>query len=130
MKKTEKGKNLFIWKCHVAMTEKDAYISNEMQPQKHSLAFIHKNISLSSASRILSCLPMAYNTTAFLDNLTCTDYVDFGKSQDRFGLSSWSKNDFNYLDIQLKVLKREDKSANFSSEKNFTKGEADFNQFI
>ena len=28
---------------------------------------------------------MAYNTTETLDKLTCTDYVDFGKSQDRFG---------------------------------------------
>ena len=28
---------------------------------------------------------MAYNTTASLDKLNCTDYVDFGKCQDRFG---------------------------------------------
>ena len=27
----------------------------------------------------------AYNTTATLDKLACTDYVDFGKCQDRFG---------------------------------------------
>ena len=28
---------------------------------------------------------MAYNTLATLDKLACTDYVDFGKCQDRFG---------------------------------------------
>ena len=62
---------------------------------------------------------MAYNTTASLDKLTCTDYLDFGKSLDRFGRFSWTKNDSNYLDIKLKVFKREDKNA-----------EVDFNKFI
>ena len=73
---------------------------------------------------------MAYNTTETSDKLACTDYVDFGKSQDRFGRFSWSKNDFNYLDIKLKVFKREDKNAEFPLRQNFTMGEADFNQFF
>ena len=34
---------------------------------------------------------MAYNTTASLDKLTCTDYVDFGKSSNKFGRFSWTK---------------------------------------
>ena len=73
---------------------------------------------------------MAYNTIASLDKLTCTYYVDFGKSQDRFGRFSWSKNDSNYLDIQLKVFRREDKNAEFRLRKNLSMGEADFNQSI
>ena len=73
---------------------------------------------------------MAHNTTASLDKLTCTDYVDFGKSSDRFGRSSWTKNGSNYLDIKLKVLKREDKKAEFRLRQNLSTGEADFNQFI
>ena len=73
---------------------------------------------------------MADNTTASLDNLTCTDYVDFGKSLDRFGRVSWTKNDSNYLDIKLKVFKREDKNAEFRLRQNLSMGEADFNQFI
>ena len=73
---------------------------------------------------------MAYNTTETLDKLTCTDYVDFGKSQDRFGRFSWSKNDSKYLDIKLKVFKREDKNAEFRLRQNLSMGEADFNQFI
>ena len=72
--------------------QKHAYISNEMQLQTLSLTFIHKNKSLLSVTSMLSCLAMAYNTTASLDKLTCTDYVDFGKCQDRFGRFSWSKN--------------------------------------
>ena len=36
---------------------------------------------------------MAYNTTASLDKLTCTDSVDFGKCQGRFGRFSWSNKD-------------------------------------
>ena len=73
---------------------------------------------------------MAYNTTASLDKLTCIDYVDFDKSLDRFGRVSWTKNDSNYLDIKLKVFKREDKNAKFRLRQNLSMGEADFNQFI
>ena len=73
---------------------------------------------------------MAYNTTETLDKPACTDYVDFGKSQDRFGRFSWSKNDSNHLDIKLKVFKREDKNAEFRLRQNLLMGEADFNQFI
>ena len=73
---------------------------------------------------------MAYNTTATLDKLTCTDYVDFGKCQDRFGRISWSKNSFDYLDVKLKVFKREDKNAEFRLRQNLSMGETDFNQFI
>ena len=73
---------------------------------------------------------MAYDTTASLDKLTCTDYVDFGNSSDTFGQFSWTKNDSNYLDIKLKVFKREDKNAEFRLRQNLSMGEADFNQFI
>ena len=73
---------------------------------------------------------MSYNTTETLDKLTCNDYVDFGKSQDRFGRLSWSKNDSKYLDIKLKVFKREDKNAEFRLRQNLSMGEADFNRFI
>ena len=67
---------------------------------------------------------MAYNTTASLDKLACTDYVDFGKFQDRFGRIS-----FDYLDVKLKVFKR-DENKQFRLAPNLTMGEADFNQFI
>ena len=73
---------------------------------------------------------MTYNTTETLEKLTCTDYVDFGKCQDRFGRFSWSKNDLKYLEIKLKLFKREDKNAEFRLRQNFSMGEADFNQFI
>ena len=73
---------------------------------------------------------MAYNTTETFDKLTCTDYVDFRKCQDRFGRISWSKNDSNYLEIKLKVFKREDKNAEFRLRQNRSMGEVDLNQFI
>ena len=72
---------------------------------------------------------MAYNTTATLDKLTFTDYVDFGKCQDRFGRISWSKNFFDYLDVKLKVFKR-DENKQFRLAQNLTRGDADFNKFI
>ena len=72
---------------------------------------------------------MAYNTTASLERLTCTDYVDCGKCQDRFRQFSWSKNDSSYLDVKLKVFKKDDKEE-FRLVQNLTMGEADFNQFL
>ena len=106
----QKWKESPFMECHVTMNKNGAYISNEMQLQNHSLAFIHKNESLLSTTSILCRSPMAYNTTATLDKLSCTNYVDFGKRQERFGQFSWSKNDSNFLDIKLKVFKREDKN--------------------
>ena len=72
---------------------------------------------------------MAYNTTASLDKLTCTDYVDFRKNQDRFGRFSFSKIDSNYLDVKLKFFKKDD-NKEFRLVQNLTTGEADFNQFM
>ena len=73
---------------------------------------------------------MAYNTTASVDKLACTNYVDFGKNLDRFKRSSWTKNDSNFLDNKLEVFKREDKDAEFWLRQNLSMGETDFNQFI
>ena len=100
-----------------------------MQLQNHSSTFIHRNKSLLSAASILSRSPIAQNTTASLDKLTCTDYMDFGKCQDRFGQFSSSKNDSNYLDVKLKIFKKDDKKE-FGLVQNLTMGEADFNQFM
>ena len=72
---------------------------------------------------------MAYDTTATLDKLACTDSVDFGKCQDTFGRISWSKNSFDYLEMKLKMFKR-DKNKQFRLAQNLTMEEADFNQFI
>ena len=72
---------------------------------------------------------MAYNTTASLEKLTCTDYVDFGKCQDRIRWFSWSKNDSNYLDVKLQVLMK-DGNKEFRLVQKLTMGEADFNQFM
>ena len=63
-----------------------------------------------------------------MDKLTCTDYVEFGNCQDRFGRCSWFKNDSNCLDVKLKVFKKDDNKM-FQLVQNLTKGEADFNQF-
>ena len=72
---------------------------------------------------------MTYNTTASLDKLTCTDYVEFGKFQDRFGWFFWSKNDSNHLDVNLKVFKKDD-NRDFRLVEDHTTGEADLNQFL
>ena len=71
---------------------------------------------------------MTYNTTATLDKLACTYYMDFGKCQDRFGRISGYKSSFDYLNVKLKVFK-EDGNKQLRLAQNFTIGEADFNQF-
>ena len=72
---------------------------------------------------------MTYIATATLNKLACTDYVEFGKCQDRFGQISWSKNSSDYLDMKLKVFKR-DENKHFWLARNLTMEEADFIQFI
>ena len=71
---------------------------------------------------------MAYNTTALLDKITFSNYVDFGPSQDKIERFSWSKNHSNYLDVKLKVFKKDD-NKEFQLLQNLTIGQADFNQF-
>ena len=61
--------------------------------------------------------------------LTCTDCVDFRNCQDRCGRFSWSRNDSNYLDVKLKVFKKDD-NKEFRLAQSLTMGEADFNQFM
>ena len=92
-----------------------------MQLQNHSLTFIHENNSLPSATSVLSCSAMAYNITASLDKLKCTDFVNFGKCGDLFGRFSWSKKDSNYLDVKLKVFKKDD-NKEFRLVQNLTMG--------
>ena len=98
----QKRKKLLIWNYHVTMTkrktscdfeQKEANISNNGQRQSHCLTFVVKNESILSASIVLSQRPnfMTYNTTTSLDKLTCTNYVTFGKCQDKFGQFSLSK---------------------------------------
>ena len=86
--------------------QKDACISNGLQLQNHSSALSHKIKSFPSATSFLSRSPIAYNTTASLYNLTCTDCVDLGKCQNRFGQFFCSKNGSKYLDVKLKNCKK------------------------
>ena len=142
-KPTKKGRRFHIWKCHVTMTDKrknllmrkyHVTVASTKAVTYSSQIFVQfsfsKINSLLSATSILSRSPMPYNTIETLDKLASTDFVDFGKSQDRFGCFFWSKNDSNYLDIKLKVLKREDKNAEFRLRQNLSIGEADSTSFF
>ena len=123
---TKKGMKILIWKYHVTLARTKAVTySSQIIVQ----LYFSKINSLLSATSLLSRSPLAYNTTDTLDKLACTDYVDFRKCQDRFGQSSWSKNDSNYLEIKIKVFNSEDENAEFRLRKNLSMGEADFNQF-
>ena len=142
-KLTKKGKNDHLWKCHVTITKKGknllirkycvtlASTKAVTYSSQIIVQFSFSKInSLLSATSILSRSPMAYNTTETLDELACTDFVDFGKSQDGFERFFWAKNDSNYLDVKLKVFMREGRNEEFRLRQNLSMGEADFNQFI
>ena len=55
---------------------------------------------------------MIFKKTSALDKTFCTDHVDFGKNANRFGRISWyqiKKDNQKYLDVQLKVFRKDDK---------------------
>ena len=54
---------------------------------------------------------MADITAASLDKLSCTKFSDFGKRQNHLHRSSWSNLDSNFLDIMLKVFKKDDNTG-------------------
>ena len=122
---TNRGKNLLIRKCNVTGTKKGVHASNEMHPksmfkfhsQKQSIRFSYQHFIL---------FPLTCNATATIDKLTCTNYVDFGKCQVRFGQFSWSKSGSINLDVKLKVIKKDD-NKQFPLVQNLTMVETDLN---
>ena len=72
---------------------------------------------------------MAFNITTTSDKLACTDYMDFGNFQDRFGQIYCSKKSFDYLDVKHEVVKKDENKV-FRLAQYLTLGEAQFKQFI
>ena len=72
---------------------------------------------------------MAYNTTASLETLIYTNYIVFGKCQERFGWIFRSAKDSNYLDADSKVLKRDD-IRDYRLVQKLKLGETDCNRFL
>ena len=72
---------------------------------------------------------MAQNTFAFLHKLTCTNFVDFRKSEDKFGWFSLSKNDSNYMNLNQHQFLKRDRNRDFRRVANLTMGEADLKRF-
>ena len=68
---------------------------------------------------------MICNTAACMKKLTCTDFVESGKS----GRFSGSKNDSNHVDVKIKVFNKDD-IKEFRLVQNLAMGGADFHQFI
>ena len=64
-----------------------------------------------------------------MEKLIGVDVVAFGKMQYKFDQFSRSKNHPNYVDLNLKVLKKDD-PRDFSLVQNVTIGESDFNQIL
>ena len=128
-KPTKNREKFHIWKLRMTMTKKESYKSSSFQPENHFSTFIVRKYSLPTATSVLSLSPMAYSTTASSDMLPCNDYVDFGKSPERFRQFYWSKNASTYLDVKLKVFKK-DSNKDFRLVQNLTMGGADFNKFM
>ena len=123
--------NFQIRKLQVTLTEEEANIRKNLRDQKQSSYFILKNKSVVPATSILSQQPstMAYNTTASLDKVTCTDHVVFRKNRFRLGRIFWSKADSYYLVGRPKVVRKND-NRDFLLVRNQTIREADIHQFM
>ena len=113
------------------MTKRETFLRDNLQHQSYSLTFLLKNKSLLATTCVLSQWPnlLTYNSTAPLNKLPYTNYVDFGKCQDGFGQFACSTNDSRYLDVKLKVIKKVN-NKDFRRVYNFTLGEADFRKFM
>ena len=59
---------------------------------------------------------MVYNTTATLDKLSCTDYVDFGKCQERFGRFSWTQKWLQIVGYWTKSVQERTQKCRISTE--------------
>ena len=108
--------------------QKEAYRSNSFQLLSHCSSFIVKSCSFLSATSVLSLSPMAHNTTATQDKLTFTEYVDFGKCQNRFGDFLGPKMTPTTWILNSKFSRRRQKRL--SPDPNLRMGEADFNKFM
>ena len=120
-------KHFLLRKYHVTLGRTKAVTYSSQVNVQLSLSEIN---TLLSTTSILSLSLMAYKTTDTIDKLACTNYVDFGKSQDRSGQLSLTEIDFNFLDIKLIVFKWADKNAEIQPRQNITMGEVDVNKFI
>ena len=116
---TDKGKNLLIWKCYVAMIKKDAYISNEKQLQNHSSTSILKNQVASFSYQ---------HSISFTHGLQ--HYRNLGQTGLHRLCGLWqvsrqiwtiflSKNDSNYWEIKLSVQQRRQKCRILTETKPF-----------
>ena len=110
--------------------QKNVYKSDNMQHQRQFLTIQLTFKSFLSATTVLSQRPnvLTYNTTASLDKLTCSNYVDFGEYRDNFGPVFWSQNDSNYLQ-KIKTFKEDDR-RDLRPVQNLTMGAPDFNQLV
>ena len=118
---TKKGKNLLLWKCHVTMTKKDAYISNGMQIQNHSLAFIHKNKSLLSPNSIPSRSRMAQHY-CFLGQANFNRLCGLWEVSRQIWRNFLVQKRLPLLGSQLKVFKRADENAELRLRQNLSMG--------
>ena len=91
------------------MTNKEAFKSNSFELLSQTSPFMDRKYSLLSATTsMISHSPMADNTTASLDKITCPNYVDFVNCRKRLGQFSCFKTDSNFLDNNLKLIKIHD----------------------
>ena len=89
---TKKSIIIFIWKYHMtnAMERMQKHICNILHLQARSLTLKNKSRLLITS---VSSKPMTCNTIVSLENLTCTDYMDFRNSLEKFGLFVCAEND-------------------------------------
>ena len=126
---TRKRENLLIWKSHVTMTGLEAYKKQQFLAPKSFSIFHCQKLFTSFGYQCAIYLNHGFKHYCLLEKLICTDYVDFGTGEFRFGCFSWSKKDSNYLVVKPKEFKGDD-NRDFGLVQNLTMGEGYFKRFI
>ena len=108
--------------------------SNRLKKQIAFLKSIFIINSLNTNSLVLATIKLellaslAFNTTAFLEELTCPIILDFIKCSDQFWWFYWSKSDSNFLDVNPNFCMNNDNRV-FCWVQKLTTWPADFTSF-
>ena len=102
----KKEKNLLIWKSHVTRIKKDAYISNELQLQNHSLTFCHQKQITSFSYQHSILFTHCLQHYCFLGQDNMYRLCELRQMSRQIWTIFLVQNDANYLDKKIKVFKK------------------------
>ena len=112
----------------MTMTKKDAYTSNELQLQNHSLTFIHKKIPSFSYQHSIS-FTHGFEHYCLLGQANLVRFCAVWQMAKHIWTYFTVQKGCLYLDVKLEIFKKND-NKEFRLVESLTMGEAEFKQFM